>query len=106
MKRGTILKNLWAGYETYFIYMGWPVRTRKGEAAATRGYTITNVDGEWRFRTSEYYTHSLQDREHYPIVGWIDLDKLIADGVLQAIETYQGKEVQEETPDIVEAEGE
>ena len=37
MKKGTILKNLWAGHETYFVYMGFPVRI-KGKVRPVRSY--------------------------------------------------------------------
>ena len=86
MKRGTILKNLWAGHETYFIYMGFPAHSCKAEARKTGGLILVNVDGRWDLEKAPMYCHSLRDREHYPIVGHIDLKKLCIDGILQAIE--------------------
>lgn len=86
MKKGTILKNLWAGYETYFVYMGFPVRSGKAEAKKTEGYTLVHVDGKWRFERALMYCHSLKDQEHFPVVGHIDFEKMCIDGILKEIE--------------------
>ena len=85
MKKGTILKNLWAGHETYFVYMGFPVRTGKCEAKATGGYGLVKLDDGWKFERATYYVHSLKDTEHFPVVGYIDINRAMADVVLQAI---------------------
>ena len=85
MKKGTILKNLYAGHETYFINMGFPVRTGKAEAKAIGGYSLTKVDGEWRFERAQYYIHSLCDTEHFPIVGYVDLKKTCIEAILKAL---------------------
>lgn len=88
MKIGTILRNLWAGYETYVIFMGHPVRSGKNEPAKVGVYDITNVDGQWVVRKGAYYRCDLNDREHYPVVGFINMEeqknKFIAD-VLKTI---------------------
>lgn len=86
MRKGTILKNLWAGHETYFVYMGFPVRSGKAEAKKTGGYSLVNVDGVWRFEKAQYYIHSLKDQEHFPVVGHIDFNQTLIDGILNAIE--------------------
>lgn len=86
MKKGTIFKNLWAGHETYFVYMGFPVRTGRGEAAKVGGYSLVNVDGKWKFDSAQYYIHTLPDKEHFPIVGHIDFAQMCIDGILKAIE--------------------
>ena len=44
-----------------------------------------NVDGEWKFSRSVYYVNSLKDTEHFPVVGWIDFDRMVIDGIRQAI---------------------
>lgn len=85
MKKGTILKNLWAGYETYFVYMGSPVRTGKCEAKATGGYGLVKLDNGWKFERTMYYVQSLKDTEHFPVVGYIDMNRAMADVILQAI---------------------
>lgn len=86
MKKGTIFKNLWAGHETYFVYMGFPVRSGKAEAKKTGGYSLVNVNGNWKFESVQYYIHTLLDKEHFPIVGYIDFAQMCIDGILKAIE--------------------
>lgn len=85
MKKGAILQNLWAGHETYFVYMGFPVKTGRAEAKATGGYSITCVDGKWKFSRAHYYIQSLKDTEHFPIVGYVDFEKMCIEGILKAI---------------------
>ena len=85
MKKGTILRNLWAGYETYFIYMGFPVHTHKMESKKTGGYSLSYIDGKWKFKRAAYYVEALRDTEHFPVVGWIDLKGIAVDAVLKAI---------------------
>ena len=79
------LRNLWAGHETYFIYMGFPAHSFKNESKKTGGYSLVNVYGEWKFSRSVYYVNSLKDTEHFPVVGWIDFDRMVIDGIRQAI---------------------
>lgn len=85
MKKGTIFKNLFAGHETYFVYMGFPVRTGKCEAKATGGYGLVKLDNGWKFERAMYYTHTLKDKEHFPVVGYIDMNRTMADAILQAV---------------------
>ena len=77
-----LYQNKWAGYETYFTPT-YPVkekksnvRTRKGEADAIGGYEITRVNGKWKCRKGQYYTHSLRDEEHFPVVGDVKINIL------------------------------
>lgn len=75
----TVHKNLWAGYPTWFI------RTGTSGLYAT-GISVTDtreIDGEWRVRMkSEYYANDLKnDREHFPVVGNIDIRGIIVDAV-------------------------
>ena len=84
MKKGTILKNTWAGYETYFVYMGFPVRTGKYEAKATGGYSLVNLGDRWKFERAEYYIQDLKT-ERFPVVGYVDINRAMADVILQAI---------------------
>lgn len=98
MKKGTILKNLWAGHETYFVYMGFPVRTGKSEAKATGGYGLVKLDDAWKFEKAEYYVQDLKDAAHFPIVGYIDINRAMADCILQAIAV--GAEPPKEEDDV------
>lgn len=86
MKKGTIMKNLWAGNEKYIVYRG-PTWSAKNEAAKSNFYQITNVEGKWRFDDrAQYYNQDFQrDREHFPIVGRVDLEAVVTDAILKAI---------------------
>lgn len=85
MKKGTILKNMWAGYETYFIYMGFPVRVGRAEASKVGGYSLSNIDGKWIFDKSQYYSNDIKDTEHFPVVGHIDINGVMVKAILSAI---------------------
>ena len=85
MKKGTILKNLWAGYEAYFIYMGYPVRSGRAEAKKTGGYYIANVNGSWGIERGVFYVQDLANVEMFPPVGHIDLKDIAIAAVLKAI---------------------
>ena len=81
----TIHKNLWAGYETYFVRMG-----TSGEYAT--GIGIVNVDGDWRinFKATYYASDLRYDKEHFPIVGSVDIKKVVKEAVIKAIEPKEG----------------
>lgn len=90
MKRGTIVKNNWASYETYFICQ--EKRRKFGMPDAISGYTLTNIDEKWLFDKASFYLDSLKDTEHYPVVGYLDIDKLIKDNLLNIINGYKENE--------------
>ena len=83
MKRGDIYKNLWAGYECYFIYQG---HIRKD---MVRGYVVHNAYGEndWRWKSAQYYASSFTEDggEHFPLIENIDLQKVICNAVLEKV---------------------
>lgn len=87
MKKGTIYRNLCAGNETYFVYDGKAISGR-AEASKVSGYSITNINGEWHFEKAQYYTHSLKDSEQFPVVGCIDIPKLITDKILSVVMSH------------------
>ena len=70
-----LYQNKWAGYETYFTPT-YPVRTGRAEANAVGGYEITKIDGKWKCRKGQYYTYSLRDEEHFPVVGEVKINIL------------------------------
>ena len=80
----TIHKNLWAGYETYFVRMG-----SSGRYAT--GISVVNVDGDWRveFNTKYYASDLRHDKEHFPVVGSIDIKTIVKDAVLKVIESKE-----------------
>ena len=79
MRRGTIIKNLWAGYETYFNFQGVA-------NVFAHGFIITNIDGKWNVRKGCFYWSDIRDdREHFPIVGHADVDEAIIKAILEGI---------------------
>ena len=88
MKKGTIFRNLWASNETYFVYMGYPVRTGRCEAKATGGYGLVKHPDGWKFERATYYVQSLKDPENFPVVGYIDMDNAMKDAIISAIAEY------------------
>ena len=91
------MKNLWAGYETYFIYMGFPVRVGRMEASKVGGYSLSKIDGKWHFERSQYYNQHLKDTEHFPVVGHIDLEKVMVGAILSAIKDGERKDNERKT---------
>ena len=82
MKKGTIVKNNWAGYETYFICQE---KIKKFGIPMIKGYTISNIDGKWLLDEACFYLDSLLDEKHYPVVGYLDIDELIKKELLNII---------------------
>lgn len=81
-----IYKNLWAGYDCYFILMS-------SNGKMDTGITVHNADGEWRVKfMTQFYTNTRKDTEHFPLVGHIDLEQSIISGVLAAVEEYDDKQ--------------
>lgn len=74
-----IYQNLWAGYKSYFV------KTTQNKKYAY-GYSLLQIDEEWQLKRGSYYTHDLEnDTEHFPIVGNINLNKIIINAILYAI---------------------
>lgn len=65
--------------------MGFPVRTGKAEASKVGGYSLSCINGKWVFERSSYYRQDIQDREHYPVVGHIDVENALASLILAAV---------------------
>ena len=84
---GKLYQNKWAGYETYFT-PAYPVRTRKGESNAIGGYEVTKINGKWKCRKGSYYTHTIRDEEHFPVVGEVNINVLgyVRSAMLNALE--------------------
>lgn len=86
MKIGTIVQNLGAGYETYFVYTGERASRGRGSMhGITEGYTLTNNRGEWRIQRDCYAVADLEDANRFPRVGYIDLEQVLARDILKAI---------------------
>lgn len=74
-----IYKNLWAGHETYFIKCGQ-------DKIFAYGYGLVLTGNKWDLHKANYYLSSLrEDREHYPVVGNINLKKIVTEEILSTI---------------------
>jgi hypothetical protein len=82
-----LYQNKWAGHETYFT-PAYPVRTRKHESDAIGGYELIKITGKWECRKGQYYTHSLRDEAHFPVVGEVNINVLeyVRNAMLDALE--------------------
>lgn len=79
MKVGTILRNMYQpSYESYFVF-----RNFSGNDALGIWVIITDK-GEHHIQWSARFPkeHIQNDREHFPIVGQIDLKELVINHVL------------------------
>ena len=88
----TVYKNNWAGYETYFIRMG-----NSGQYA--KGIALRNFNGKWKvdFHATFYRSDLRNDREHFPIVGRLNLEKLILEAAWKMLgENAIAEECEEE----------
>lgn len=79
MKKGTIYKNLWAGYETYFVARG-----SCGKPPIVYGWKIVRVNDKWELSEARFYDLD-NDREHFPIVGSADIEQAIMQAILSGI---------------------
>ena len=74
-----IYKNLWAGYDAYFIKTGQ-------NAKYAYGYLVHNANKKWDVRSSQFYIKDIrEDVDHFPVVGEINLKKLVIDNVLKIV---------------------
>ncbi len=86
MRIGTIVQNLGAGYETYFVYTGERAyRGKGGVRGITEGYTLTKNRGEWRVQRDCYAIADLEDHHKFPRVGYIDIEHVLMKNIMGAI---------------------
>ena len=77
MKHGTIVRNMWQpGLESYLVYMGI-----SGEYAKC----LWVINGKCYGIHDFYKRDILHDREHFPVVGYVDYDKILTDAVFDAV---------------------
>ena len=85
MKKGTILRNLYQpNYESYFVF-------RKYSGNDALGIWLIKTDKEIKVKWSSRFPKDdiQKDREHFPIVGHLDLDSLIVSHVLNEVSRYE-----------------
>ena len=73
MKKGTIVKNMWqSNHESLLVYIG-----TNGKYADM----LWLLDEKFRGK-HQYYKHDiLGDRENFPIVGYVDYEKVMVDAI-------------------------
>ena len=84
MKHGTRVRNMWQpNFESYLVYMG---------ANDQDAYCLWFIDGKCYGIHNFPKRHILNDREHYPVVGYVDYEKVLIDAILSAVKGEQGNE--------------
>ena len=77
MKVGTIVRNMYQpGRESLLVYRGTTGRYAK---------VIWLLEGKVLFGHKFYKSDILNDREHFPIVGLVDVEKLVRDAIREAV---------------------
>lgn len=73
MKHGTILQNMWQpSYESYLVYQG---------VSGKYANVIWMINGRVEFGHKFYKSDILNDREHFPIVGFVDIQKVLKEAI-------------------------
>lgn len=77
MKIGTIVRNMYQpSFESLLVYRGTTGRFAK---------VIWLLNGKVLFGHKFYKSDILNDREHFPVVGQVDVERLIRDAVREAV---------------------
>ena len=85
MKAGTIVENLRAGFETYFVYEKAKHGSFNRSDEISVGYNITRLGKDWLMQRACYSSESVSNQELFPRVGYIDLAQLTLENVLEVI---------------------
>lgn len=92
LRKGTVLRNMWAGYESYFVYESC-VKVGKADVAVGYGLIRLNENENWKLdKNIRYYKRDLYDSVHFPVVGNINIDKLIINALLPIMDTEKNEE--------------
>lgn len=77
MKIGTIVRNMYQpGRESLLVYRG---------TAGRYANVIWLLEGKVLFGHKFYKSDILHDREHFPIVGAVNIERLVRDAVREAV---------------------
>lgn len=77
MKIGTIVRNMYQpNLESFIVYRG---------VSGQYADVIWLLDGKVLFGHRFYKSDILNDREHFPIVGFVDVEKLLQGAVREAV---------------------
>lgn len=92
MKHGTIVRNMYQpDFQTYFVYDGISGRNARGIKVCDTGERGVFIDFDARYPKYDI----LDDREHFPIVGYIDIPELIEKSVKNAVAEYAPRGLEE-----------
>lgn len=77
MKHGTIVRNMYQpSYESYLVYIGL-----SGDYAKC----LWLINGEFHGLHRFYKRDILHDREHFPVVGYVDYPRAVVDMILAGL---------------------
>ncbi len=85
ISKGTILRNLRADRETYFVSEHIEISVNSPKLAS--GYAIMSLEnGEWHIvKNMRYRQDDLYNEEHFKVVGQVDIDSAVKNLILTAI---------------------
>lgn len=83
--KGTILRNLRAFRETYFVAEHIEISVNSPKLVS--GYAIMSLDnGEWHIVKNMHYRYDdLYDEEHFKVVGQVDINSAVKNLILTTI---------------------
>lgn len=79
IEKWQIFKNLWAGYECFFVaqYLG---------PNLIEGYRVHNANKRWEIQKAEFYRQDLEyDAEHFPVVGKCNLNAILKVAIMREL---------------------
>ena len=84
MRRGTIVRNMWQpSYDSFLVYTGIFERHAK---------CLWVINGKLRGIYNFFKNDIQNDREHFPIVGYVDYEKVLTDAILSGINVKAAEE--------------
>ena len=82
MKHGTIVRNMYQpSFESLLVYTG-----TSGQYAKC----LWLINGEFHGMHDFYKSDILNDREHFPIVGFVDYKQAMVDAIRNGVEVRDG----------------
>lgn len=82
MKHGTIVRNMYQpSFESLLVYTG-----TSGQYAKC----LWLINGEFHGMHDFYKSSILHDREHFPIVGFVDYKQVMVDAIRNGVEVRDG----------------
>ena len=83
MKHGTIVRNMYQpSFESLLVYTG---------ASGQYAKCLWLINGEFRGMHDFYKSDILNDREHFPIVGFVDYKQAMVDAIRSGLKQEEQK---------------